>query len=77
MDNLSFWSSAVDLIDELTQESFEGDVISAEQRIASFVEVHRDRFDPAEDFKEYVMVKFARLIARLNEQVTDVQHNDQ
>lgn len=50
MDNLSFWSTAVDLIDELIQKSRSGSIITAEQRIASFVEVHQHRLDLADDF---------------------------
>lgn len=76
MENISFWSSAVDLIDDLIQESREGDLLSAEQQIASFTEIHRDRFDPAEDFKEYVLVKFARVVAQLNELENEARQDE-
>lgn len=62
MNNLKFWSQAIDLIEELANRGAEEKVTSNAQKIASFVEINQDRFDPADDFQEYVLVRFARVV---------------
>ena len=62
MNNLKFWNQAIDLIEDLATRSAEDKVTSNAQKIASFVEINQHRFDPADDFQEYVLVRFARAV---------------
>ncbi len=73
MDNIKLWGEVVNLVADLSQHNAAHDPISPEERIASFVETYKDYFDPADDFKEYVFVRFARAVAELGV-LDDMEH---
>lgn len=63
MHNLSFWNSAVDVIDALSSIEGGGNDLTPVEILESFIETYRGLFDPSNDFEEYVLVS---LVDRVN-----------
>ncbi|AMO69150.1 hypothetical protein DOK_06874 [gamma proteobacterium BDW918] len=64
MHNLAFWNNAVELIDSLAGIDAGKREVCLDEVLNTFTEMYRGRFDPSEDFEEYVLVTLVDRFSR-------------